>query len=186
MNVAVSKQGDRRRRHRGQSLAEFAMIAPIFFLLVFAVIQLGLIFGTQNGLVNGVREAARRAATYRINDQSFDPSVWGDICGEIEQEVRDLGDRIIPAYDADFINPDVAYEWVSNPENGEYFLVAHVSATYAHPLYVPLVNFFLDRSDGTADDVLTLSASEQMRVENPALLPSPAPPAPPPTCPPSP
>lgn len=182
----LGSQGHDRRRARGQSLAEFAMIAPIFFLLVFAVIQLGLVFGTQNGLVNGVREAARRAATYRINAESFDQSVWGDICGTIDQEVRDLGDRTIPAYDPDFINPDVTYEWVSNPESGEYFLVAHVSATYAHPLYVPLISFFLDRSDGADDGVLTLSASEQMRVENPALEPSPAPPAPPPTCPPLP
>jgi hypothetical protein len=34
---------------------------------------------------------------------------------------------------------------------------------------VPLIARFLDGSDGTVDDVLTLTASEQMRVENPAL-----------------
>ena len=168
-----------RRRARGQSLAEFAMVAPIFFLLVFSVIQLGLVFGTQNGLVNGVREAARRAATYRINDGSFDATVWGSICATIEAEVTALGDRTIPAYDATRIHPVVAYEWVANPETGDYFLVAHVSATYDHPLYVPLVSFFLDQADGTTDGVMTLSASEQMRVENPALEFSSAPAAPP-------
>lgn len=160
------------------------MVAPVFFLLVFAVIQLGLVFGAHNGLVNGVREAARRAATYRINPGSFDGGVWASICGSVTEEVRQLGDRTIPAYDEARLDPDVTYEWVSNPETGEYFLVAHVSATYAHPLYVPLVSFFIDGSDGATDGVLTLSASEQMRVENPALLPSPAPPAPPPACPP--
>jgi Flp pilus assembly protein TadG len=173
-----------RRRHAGQSLPEFAMIAPIFFLLVFSVIQLGLVFGTQNGLVNGVREAARRAATYRVNDGSFDGGVWTTICASVTEELRQLGDRTIPGYDVDVLHPDVAYEWVQNPETGEYFLVAHVSATYDHPLYVPLVSWFIDRSDGTIDGVLTLSASEQMRVENPPLLPSPAPPAAPPSCPP--
>lgn len=178
----------KRRGAVGQALAEFTLVAPIFFLLLFFVIQLGLIFGTQNGLVNGVREAARRAATYRVNDGSFDASVWGDICGTIADEVRRLGDRTIPAYDPDRLHPVVAYEWVGNPETGEYFLVAHVSATYDNPLYVPLVSIFLDSADGTDDDpdVLTLSASEQMRVENPALEPSPAPPAAPPTCPPEP
>lgn len=159
----------RRRGERGQSMAEFALVAPIFFLLVFAVIELGLIFGTQNGLVNGVREAARRAATYRINDGSFDATVWGSICGTVELEVQQLGDRVIPAYVPARIHPQVSYAWEQNPESGEYFLVAEVSATYDHPLYVPLVSFFLDRADGVADGQLTLSASEQMRVENPAL-----------------
>lgn len=158
-----------RRHESGQSLPEFALVAPIFFLLVFGVIQLGLVFGTQNGLVNGVREAARRAATYRINDASFDATVWSSICDAVAEEVRQLGDRAIPAYDDSRLHPVVAYEWVANPESGEYSLVAHVSATYDHPLYVPFVSYFLDRADGNADDQLTLSASEQMRVENPAL-----------------
>lgn len=168
----------------GQSLVEFALVAPLFLLLVFSVIQLGLIFGAQNGLVNGVREAARRAATYRIDQGSFDSPVWGSICATVTEEVRQLGDRVIPVYDRSRLDPDVAYEWVTNPETGEYFLVAHVSATYRHPLYVPLVSWFLDGSDGANDDALVLSASSQMRVENPILEPSPAPPAPPPTCPP--
>ena len=168
----------------GQSLVEFALVAPIFFLLLFSVVQLGLIFGTQNGLVNGVREAARRAATYRVNDGSFDGGVWLSICATVTEEVRQLGDRTIPAYDEALLDPDVTYEWVTNPQSGEYFLVAHVSATYDHPLYLPIVSWFIDRSDGAEDGVLTLSASEQMRIENPALLPSPAPPAAPPTCPP--
>lgn len=171
----------RRRRpgERGQSLAEFALVAPIFFLLVFSVIQLGLVFGTQNGLVNGAREAARRAATYRINDQSFDTSVWGSICDTIEAEVRQLGDRVIPAYDQARLTPLVSYEWVPNPEAGDYSLIAVVTATYRHPLYVPLVSLFLDGADGASDGALTLSATERMRVENPALEFTGTPPTPP-------
>lgn len=170
-------------RDAGQALTEFALVAPIFFLLLFTVIQLGLIFGTQNGLVNGVREAARRAATYRLNEQSFDPTVWGSICATIEQEVTQLGDRVIPAYSSARIDPVVTYEWVPNPEAGDYSLIAHVTATYDHPLYVPLVSWFLDAADGSSDGAFTLSASEQMRVENPALQPSTDPPTAPPACP---
>lgn len=173
----------RRRKDRGQALAEFALVAPIFFLLVFSVIQLGLVFGTQNGLVNGAREAARRAATYRINEQSFDATVWGSICSTIEEEVYQLGDRTIPGYTRNSLTPTVTYEWISNPEAGDYSLVASVTAMYDHPLYVPLVSVFLDRADGAADGVLTLTATEQMRIENPALQPSSVPPAAPPACP---
>lgn len=169
----------RSRRNDGQSMVEFALVAPIFLLLIFGVIQLGLIFGAQNGLVNGVREAARRAATYRINDGSFDPAIWGTICSAVAQEVRQLGDRAIPAYNSSRIHPSVGYSWQPNPETGHYFLVADISATYDNPLYVPLVSFFLDRADGVVDNNLTLSASEEMRVENPALEYASAPAAPP-------
>src|SRR6185503_10327705 len=151
MSVRRHVGGRRTGRDRGQSLAEFALVAPIFFLLVFSVIQLGLVFGTQNGLVNGAREAARRAATYRINDQSFDSTVWSSICDTIEEEVRQLGDRVIPAYDRARLTPTVSYEWVPNPEVGDYSLIAEVTATYRHPLYVPRVSLFLDRADGTSD-----------------------------------
>jgi len=178
--------GDGRRRHeriargtgRGQALAEFAIVAPVFFLMVFSVVQIGLIFAAQNGLVDGVRNAARRAATYRINDQSFDSTVWGSICSTIATELdRELSDSRtgIVGYNAANRARTIAYEWQQNPGGGDYFLVAHVSATYRNQLYVPLVSFFLDATDGTIDNKIQLSASEQMRVENPALAPSPLP-----------
>lgn len=164
----------RRRRRgswRGQSLAEFALVAPIFFLLVFSVIQFGLIMASQNGLVDGVRSAARRAATYRVNEGSFDDTVFGAICDTIQTELETrLSDRII-GWNPDSLSSTVAYEWEQNPETNEWFLVAHVDATFDNPLYVPLVSYFLDSSDGNTDSLLTLTASEQMRVENPALDP---------------
>jgi Flp pilus assembly protein TadG len=169
--MSMTTRGHRlgRSRDRGQSLAEFALVAPIFFLLLFMVIQLGLVFAAQNGLVDGVRSAARRAATYRINEASFDPTVWSSICTSVKDDISvRLRDRVI-GYSALQLNRTVTYEWQQNPQSGDYFLVAHVSASYRNPLYVPFVSAFLDRSDGTTDNVLTLTASEQMRVENPAL-----------------
>lgn len=167
-----------RRRQRGQSLVEFALVAPVFFLLVFSVIQFGIIFGAQNNLVNSARDAARKAATYRVNEESFDASTWPAICAAIEQTLRDdVSDY--PGMDGDsvLLTPIIAYEW-QQQTSADWFLVAHVSVSYAHPLYVPLVSFFLDSSDGTVDERLTLSASEQMRVENPGLdTPTLSPPA---------
>ncbi len=154
---------------RGQSLAEFALVAPIFFLLVFAVIQLGLVMAAQNGLVDGVRSAARRAATYRINEQSFDPTVWPSICSTIDDELTTRLETRVIGFVGGNLTRAIAYEWQQNPSSGEYFLVAHITASYHNQLYVPLVSAFLDRSDGVVDDHLTLTASEQMRVENPAL-----------------
>lgn len=49
----------RRRAARGQALAEFALVVPVFLMLMFAIIDLGRYVYTANALSNGAREAAR-------------------------------------------------------------------------------------------------------------------------------
>ena len=167
-------------------MAEFALVAPLFFLMVFFIIQLGLIFSAQDGLVDGVRSAARRAATYRINEASFDNQVWPAICQAIKGEISARLQVRVIGYSAARLTPTLTYEWQQNPESGDYFLVAHIAATYNNQLYVPLVSAILDWADGSPtnpDNQLTLKASEQMRIENPALQPSTVPPPSPPACP---
>jgi len=50
------------RDQRGASALEFALLAPLFFLLVFGIIALGMVFWTQVGLQHGVQMAARCAS----------------------------------------------------------------------------------------------------------------------------
>jgi Flp pilus assembly protein TadG len=155
-----------RRRHgeRGQGLAEFALVAPILFLLLFGVIQLGLIMAAQNGLVNGVRDATRKAATYRVNDLSFDAGSIGSICTAVGNQLTSDLSASIPGFTAANLVYSIAYEAQSDP--GGWFIVAHISATYDNPIYVPLVGNVIHPSDPAT---LPLDASEQMRVENPEL-----------------
>ena len=47
------------RREGGQGLTEFALVLPILAILLFGVIQFGIIFGGYNALINSVRETAR-------------------------------------------------------------------------------------------------------------------------------
>jgi Flp pilus assembly protein TadG len=49
----------------GQSLVEFALVAPLFFLLVFGITDFGRLFFTQETLQYAVREAGRFAVTGR-------------------------------------------------------------------------------------------------------------------------
>ena len=51
----------RRARGTGQSLAEFALVLPIFLVLFFAVVDLGSAVFTFNSLTNAAREGARLA-----------------------------------------------------------------------------------------------------------------------------
>jgi len=50
---------DRRRRSRGQGLVEFALVLPIFAILLFGIIDFGRYVYTANAINNGTREGAR-------------------------------------------------------------------------------------------------------------------------------
>lgn len=153
---------------RGQALPEFALIAPLLFLLLFGVIQVGLLMASHNGLVNGVRDSARRAATYRVNEQSFGGGIFTAVCSAVEIElVNRLRDEI-PGFvdDPSRLVTTITYEGIDDATTGEYSIVVDVTVAYTAPIYVPLVGIVLHPSDPAN---FPLSASEQMRVENPAL-----------------
>jgi Flp pilus assembly protein TadG len=44
---------------RGQALVEFALVVPILFLLIFALVDFGRVIYTQNSIAQGAREGAR-------------------------------------------------------------------------------------------------------------------------------
>lgn len=50
------------RRQRGVALAEFALIVPLLFLLLFGIIEFGWAFGQHLDVRHGAREGARLAA----------------------------------------------------------------------------------------------------------------------------
>jgi len=56
-----------RRRGAGQSLAEFALVLPIFLVLFFAIFDLGSAVFTYNSLTNAAREGARLAVVNQDN-----------------------------------------------------------------------------------------------------------------------
>ncbi|MFV9506977.1 MAG: TadE/TadG family type IV pilus assembly protein [Oscillochloridaceae bacterium umkhey_bin13] len=54
-----------RRPRQGQSLVEFALVAPLLVALVVGIFELGIVFSVYIGLTNSVREVARVGAVYR-------------------------------------------------------------------------------------------------------------------------
>lgn len=60
MTSAVGPRPDRRGR-RGQALVEFALVIPLFLLLLVALFDLGRAVFTYNTLTNAAREGARMA-----------------------------------------------------------------------------------------------------------------------------
>ena len=62
------------RDERGATALEFAILAPVFFLLVFGIIAFGLLFWTQVGLQHGAEMAARCASVNTTICPNSNPS----------------------------------------------------------------------------------------------------------------
>src|SRR5436305_2220296 len=56
-----------RRNRRGSAAVEFALIAPIFFALLFAIFETALVFFAGQVLENGVQDSGRLLFTNQAN-----------------------------------------------------------------------------------------------------------------------
>lgn len=163
-SVIRSRQPRTRRRGRGQAMTEFALVAPIFFLLVFGIIELGILFGGQNGLVASARELARYAAPFRVKT-AVDAT---NVCADTRLSTQLTGflrQSVVGYVPANVATRSVTYHWGANP-NGTYYVQLQINISYKYPLHVPLVGGLLDGFDGASDNKFKLSATEQMRIEN--------------------
>jgi Flp pilus assembly protein TadG len=62
------------RDERGQSMTEFALMLPVLALILFAVLQFGIVFNNYVTLTDAARAGARRAAVSR-EDPNRDAAV---------------------------------------------------------------------------------------------------------------
>ena len=80
-----------RRRTRGQTLVEFALVAPLFFLLLFAIIEGGRFVFFYEVLNNATREGARYAIIHGSNAADGCPSgpmAGGVVAAGLDREER--------------------------------------------------------------------------------------------------
>jgi Flp pilus assembly protein TadG len=70
---------------RGQSLTEFALALPILALLLFAVIQFGIVFNNYVTLVDATRAGARKGAVGREQQNPV-----GAVTTEVRNSASDL------------------------------------------------------------------------------------------------
>jgi Flp pilus assembly protein TadG len=67
--LARPRAGTARGRQGGQSLVEFALVFPVFALLLFAVVDIGRLVYVHNAIAEGAREGARWGS---VNSRSYD------------------------------------------------------------------------------------------------------------------
>jgi Flp pilus assembly protein TadG len=74
-----------RRRADGSVAVEFAMIAPIFFLLLMAIVETGMVFFAASTLENGMETAARMIRTGQVQAAGTSQSAFRQIvCDNID------------------------------------------------------------------------------------------------------
>lgn len=173
---------------RGQSLAEFAIVAPIFLALVGAVIQFGMLFWAQNTLTQVVRDTGRWAATQQavpcssttqrdaVNVQAKAVAANSSLLGYSSFTGPTLytTDAAVQAYTTD---NSVAVAWIADSETTPtpegcppkdnkpvYHVILKINQRI--PTFFPGMQFLpgLGTCDGTGCHI-TLSSTAQFRME---------------------
>lgn len=81
----------RRRRRRGASLVEFAFVAILLFMLVFGIIEFGLLVMTMNVMDNAVREGAR----YAIVNGNQGSSLTGQVQNQVDSRLGGVQNLLV-------------------------------------------------------------------------------------------
>ena len=124
---------------RGQAMVEFALVAPIFFLLLFAIIEGGRFIFYYETLNNATREGARYAIVNGANSLTCstgphapDTTSCDETGEDVKERVRDaalgmLGSAI-----------DVTPVWHDPANNGRGSTIT-VTASFTYSSLVPIV-----------------------------------------------
>jgi hypothetical protein len=130
------------RGQRGQSLVEFALVLPIFLLVLFTIVDFGMGFHAWITVTNSAREGARLGSVRAP-------------AADIEQRVRET---------AESLDQDDLVVTVTNAEGqpGESVVV---DVSYGYSLITPLADIITLVSGGNISGAFTLSSTADMRLE---------------------
>lgn len=70
------------KRDRGAALVEFGIVAPMALILLFGIIEFGLLFGQKLDVANGTREVARLVAVNYSSTSSYGVTQTAEIVAE--------------------------------------------------------------------------------------------------------
>jgi Flp pilus assembly protein TadG len=153
-------------REAGQALLELALVAPIMILILAALVQFGLIFESQIGINNAAREAARRGATLATPDAGTATINANWTLAELQSALGNTQTHNAAqnrGLEVCFYTPATAPN--DTDPSGNHQVFVKVTAGYAHPVFLPIVDLILDGIDGTTDRALLVETSTEFRVE---------------------
>ena len=141
MSDGRHRQGSRARRSSGQALTEFALVAPLFVLLLFAIIEGGRFIAYYETLSNATREGARYAIVHGSNSScpsgpmppGMNPpgGCYDPTGANVVQRVQDTAFGLL--------GTDVVVTPTWGPLGNGREADVNVAATYTYQTLVPLV-----------------------------------------------
>ena len=130
-------------RTRGQALVEFALLAPVFFLVLFAIIEAGRFMFYYEVLNNATREGARYAIVNGANSLvcPTGPAAPGSVpCdtdgSDVEEHVRDAALGMVGA---DIAVTRLWHDGTGVETNNSRGFTVTVTAVYTYTSLVPIV-----------------------------------------------
>lgn len=165
----------RRRSHSGATMAEFALIAPIGFLLIMTIIVVGIVITNWIQVTNVARAGARMAAicaAYPYNTLTATPPTDVLPTGSsptLYCKVQDLETWMgsqLTAVPANSVAPSVKVCFSSTncttpsdlPSKCQPDALIQVQMTYQQPLYLPMISTFFESTPNTGIRTLTATA----------------------------
>ena len=133
----------RRDGEKGQALAEFALLVPIFLILLFAIVDFGIGFYSYISITNAAREGARLGAV-QASQQAIEDRVYG---------TTDLPDEAT--------NMTVTVTNAQGQPGGSVV----VQVDYGYDLITPLAGLVQFVSGNVLGPTLNLSSTAEMRLE---------------------
>jgi Flp pilus assembly protein TadG len=164
------------RSEKGVSAVEFALIAPLLFVLTFGIVEFALLLFDKAVITNASREGARAAIVYRVNDD--DPPVYAPLSiPDIQEVVTDYANDYLinlgQSGENDIVSTDIEVTYSNDPTNPEswgagppvfeeeWYVMVTVPYTYDF-LVLPNLTALLG---GTFDGTIDLVGRTIMRME---------------------
>ncbi len=154
MFLAKRSKRSRVRGERGQSLVEFALIAPLFLVLVFAIVDFGMGFQAWITVTNSAREGARLAAVAAPASGATSCSPL-PAAGSIERRVCDTAAGLTAAKMTLSVTN-------AQGQPGESVVV---DVDYQYDLITPLAGLVQFISGNVLGQTITFSSTADMRLE---------------------
>lgn len=115
------------RDEDGQAMVEFALVLPIFLLIVCGIIDFGWLFYNQLAVNNICREGARYAVVSTQENRSTEPIV------------RHIRNTVNSTYTMNDVDINVYYTVPTDPLNGDVVVEVKTDFSFITPLLSPFL-----------------------------------------------